>query len=439
MWVVPVLVVSAIVVLLVWRRKKARRAQDSLPRPPPSVPLASQTANAGRSAVIVGGGPGGLAVALGLKRVGWGKVIVLERKAEGEREGTGFAIAPNGVKALQLLGLSEKEFNCELLANATYDFLDERGNRFAVLKGPSFKERYGVGLMLLDRWQLLRVLTDACKAAGAELVSNATFESFQETQNSASVQCSDGRTFSGDLVVGADGVRSRVRRQMLGEQYDKKAVTYTGVTVWRGIVDRFTHSRFESAGGFITNAPGRSLFVATLSDAQRRFFSFSCLAEAGGKDYSHDEARASIVSMTKGWHEPCSSLISASGKLVRSDQYHWSDKTMPWCTGRIALAGDACHPMTPHAGQGCNQALEDAVALARALSDAATPVGSALQSYYNARRDRAFRVCQMSFQSSRLIHTSPGFPFRAMMTVLRIMFWMLDAETGMDWVYFHNP
>jgi 2-polyprenyl-6-methoxyphenol hydroxylase-like FAD-dependent oxidoreductase len=194
----------------------------------------------------------------------------------------------------------------------------------------------------------------------------------------------DGTSAEGALLVGADGLCSRVRKQLLADGPPR----YAGYTSWRGLVAADldpSDEAVESWGrgsrfGIVPVGGGRVYWYATAN------------AEPG----ADDQGRAALAERFAGFHPPVPSLIEATlpASIVRTD-IHDRPPARRWSHGPVTLLGDAAHPMTPNLGQGGCQAMEDAFVLAAALAEEATVAG-ALARYERERLRRANRIVSLS-------------------------------------------
>jgi 2-polyprenyl-6-methoxyphenol hydroxylase-like FAD-dependent oxidoreductase len=333
-----------------------------------------------RRALVVGGGIGGLAAAIALRRAGWAADVV-ERARELGEVGAGIALWANGLAALERLGLGERVRALAMPEGIAGIRLPD-GERLFDTASEALRARHGTLVVVLHRAELHGALLDAL---GRDRVrTGATCVGFAQDASGVTARFADGTTERAALLVGADGLHSVVRAQLHGDG----APRYAGYTSWRGVT-RIDAGRVVPAE---TWGRGARFGMTPLADGRVYWFATKD-APPGAR--SPDGERAELLRTFGGWHEPIRALIEATpdDAILRHDI---ADRPPlgRWGEGRVTLLGDAAHPMTPNLGQGACQALEDAVALGRALAAgyplAGGPdVARALRAYERARLPRA--------------------------------------------------
>ncbi|MFG2333985.1 FAD-dependent monooxygenase [Streptomyces sp. NPDC048604] len=343
----------------------------------------------GRTAVVVGGGIGGLAAAIGLRRVGW-DVTVVERASTLEDAGAGISLAANGLHALDELGVGEA---VRAASRGQYSggTRTPQGGWLARMDGSALEKAVGTPIMGIPRSTLHRLLRDSLPS-GSLLVGSEATSVEQTGPGTVQVGCGD-TVLNADLVVAADGIRSKVRSRLFP---DHPGPVYSGSTVLRAITEHAVDARadFELTWGrgaefghiafldgraewhAVLNLPAGTRFADPLDELHRRF---------------HD------------WHDPIPALLDATmpAAVLHHDVNELRTPLPSYAVGRIALLGDAAHAMTPNLGQGACQALEDAVTLAAALGAEST-VESALARYDAERRPRSQAVAQAARQAGSM-------------------------------------
>ncbi|MGW4094321.1 FAD-dependent monooxygenase [Nocardia sp. NPDC004750] len=297
--------------------------------------------------VIVGGGIGGLATAVAFLRQGL-RVEVLERGAEIAEVGAGLSLWPNALRALDVLGLGDA-VRARAVEEGAAGIRDRTGRWLTRIDAEKLRAAYGSPIML-HRADLVDILRSAIPAEALR-----TGVTVAEARVDGTVVHSAG-TSSGDVVVGADGIRSVVRRAVCGEIRPR----YGGYTAWRLVVT--PHQPVTDMGE--SWGRGERFGYAPLADSR-----VYCFATANMPAGTASGGLAELRARFGGWHEPIPALLAAAGdaEVLRHDLYDLPALKI-FVAGRIALVGDAAHAMMPNLGQGACQALEDAVVLARVVT-----------------------------------------------------------------------
>jgi 2-polyprenyl-6-methoxyphenol hydroxylase-like FAD-dependent oxidoreductase len=340
-------------------------------------------------ALIAGAGIGGLAAGIALRQAGL-EVRIFERSREMREIGAALMIWPNGTRALKALGV-------EVTATAIDSLLlcDWHGRRLLDAPVRAIAERHGSDVAVLHRADLQAALL---KSLGREVVNlGADVSGFAEAGDQVRVQLRDGADDAGDLLIGADGLRSVVRRQLLADGDP----VYLGVSIWRGMV---SSEGLALEPGHGINWVGRGSEFLAIHLAGKRIYWAAVTKEPRGEDAGPGGHKEDVLKRFGSWAEPIPALIGATepAAILRNDMYD-RPPSPRWSRGRVTLVGDAAHPMTPNQGQGACQALEDAVALGASPEDARDPA-RAFEIYEKRRMHRAYRAVAMSRQASRGVH-----------------------------------
>jgi 2-polyprenyl-6-methoxyphenol hydroxylase-like FAD-dependent oxidoreductase len=345
----------------------------------------------GTNAVIVGGGIGGLAAAIALRGVGV-EARVFERAPELTEVGAGLSLWPNGIAALDRIGLGA-QVRQRSVPDMDGALRSWRGRTVVATDGAALQRLLGDVSLIIHRADLLALLRDALPASS--LVTSATCTEFRDEGRSVTALFADGTRGRGDFLVGADGIHSTVRAGLFGAA----PPVYAGYTAWRAIT-AFEHSRLR-AGVSI----GRGCQFGQVPMADGRVYWFATENAPAGRPTPAAGERAALLELFGDWHDPIPDLVSATdaAAILHNDIFDRSPVER-WGSGRVTLLGDAAHAMTPNLGQGANQALQDAVALAAAVTDAAAgDLEPALRAYERVRLRRANAVVSASRQVGRVM------------------------------------
>lgn len=330
---------------------------------------------------MVGGGIGGLATALALSQRGW-RVEVLERSARFEEVGAGISLWPNALRALDALGQGDA-VRRQALVQEEAGIRNAAGDWLLRTDTGTLERRFGP-IVVLHRHALLRTLVAALP--GGALLPGVEVAGVEVRQGRPQVITDDGDVRGPDLVVGADGIRSTVRRSRWREARPPR---YAGYTAWRLIVPA---PATPPPVGEIWGR-GERVGVAPLPDGQLYLFA-TANRPAGARSRGGEAAELRRRFAT--WRPPVPQLLgSPSVGPVLCHDIEELPALRSFVSGPVVLVGDAAHAMTPNLGQGACQALEDAVTLAAVLETHAD-VEMGLAAYDALRVRRTRRVADRS-------------------------------------------
>ncbi|WP_298462552.1 FAD-dependent monooxygenase [uncultured Cellulomonas sp.] len=353
--------------------------------------MSSSGSGAGRRAVVVGAGIGGLAAALGLHQHGW-DVQVLERAPALTPVGAGIALAPNGLRALDALGLGAV-VRQRAAAQGAGGYRDPGGRWLLRQDLGAVTEALGDSFVVLRRPDLVSFLVDALPPGALRTGVEVRGVTVGDATRPAQVATGDG-DLEVDLVVAADGVHSRLRHALFPSH---PGTRYAGYVAWRLLprvsADVARHGQFETWGR------GRRFSALLMADDE--VYCWATVSKPAGRDVEDD--RAELLARFGDWHQPVPALIEATppDRILRHDVVELARPLPALHAGRVALVGDAGHALTPDLGQGGCLALEDAVELALLMGRQA-PVPEALAQYTRLRLPRVSQIAARSRQLARV-------------------------------------
>jgi salicylate hydroxylase len=352
--------------------------------------------------IIIGGGIGGLAAALGLLRRGI-DVEVYEQAPELKEIGAGIQISANGTRVLHALGLKDALARVQVVAAGKQIRLWSTGQTWKLFDlGEASVELYGSPYIFMHRGDLHTVLADAIRALKPDAIRlGCKCVALSQSDDAVEVRFENGQSARAPIAVGADGVQSRVRAILFGADRPE----FTGVVAWRGLipaervppgVSMTIGTNWVGPGGHVVHYPlraGKILnFVGLIERDDWRVESWT--VQGSPQEWSND---------FRDWHPDIHAVIREV-----EIPYKWALMARPpmqsWTQGRVTLVGDACHPMLPMLAQGAVMALEDGLVLARCIEMYRDDYRAALASYERVRRDRANKAVLGSLDNAKRFH-----------------------------------
>lgn len=354
---------------------------------------------------IIGAGIGGLTLSLALRRHGIASEIY-ERTEELREVGAAVALSANATRFYEgRLELGDR-FAKVWAEIPELIFRDGRsgeviGRHYG---GEEYRRRYGAPYAGVHRADLQAILSEAVGPDTLHLARTLT--DIDDSGTEAVLTFDDGSTAAADLVIGADGAHSTVRRLVLG--YDD--ALYSGCSGFRGIVDP-SHLRSLPDPEAIQfwMGPGGHLLHYPIGSGAHNFL----LVERGPAPWPYPAWTAPATDSERmkhfsGWHPAVTEMVEAAPVGDRWALFH-RPPLARWNHGRITLLGDAAHALVPHHGQGANQSIEDAIVLADQLA-AGTDLDAARAGYEDLRRDRTRRVQYASITTADVLHLPDDSP-----------------------------
>ena len=338
---------------------------------------------------IVGGGIGGLAAAIALRKLGR-TAVVFEQAPRFARVGADINLTPNAVRALDGLGvgaaLRETAARPTHRISRTWDTGAETSR---LEMSEAAERRYGSPQLTMHRADLMTALEGALPSDAVQLGRRVS--ALRPDGDRIAVEFADGDAAEVDLLVGADGIHSVVRAAMFGADQPE----FTGVVAYRAVVpaDRLDLPNLDAFTKWWGPNPATQIVTFPLNRG-RDVFVFATTPQDSWREESWT-APGDVVELRaayRDFHPEARALLDACDEVLKSALYV-RDPLPRWSAGRMTLLGDACHPMMPFMAQGAGMAIEDAVVLARALASVdPADAESALASYEAARLSRTSKV-----------------------------------------------
>jgi len=348
-------------------------------------------------AIVIGGGIAGPALSLFLER---GGIVpqIFEAYPEPSTIGGAFQIAPNGMRVMAALGLADRVTSAGAPSSA-FEFRNHDGRTI----GHIDLRRSGVGVTIL-RADFHRLLVEEAARHGVSIAYDKRLDSIEERGGEVVAHFDDGSTASGDVLLAADGVNSRVRALILPEHARARYTGMLGVGGFAGADAALPiDPRDRHQLNFVVG-PRLQFGYANLSAASPRWGWWCHLPQETElpsrqlQSITNDEMRARVFAAFRGWHPPVEALIGATDEIMRTAIY--DVPTLPaWHVGRVMLIGDAAHAMSPAGGQGASLALEDAMLLGQRLVRSSAPIEQLFADVETRLRPRAERIVAQAAQN----------------------------------------
>jgi 3-hydroxybenzoate 6-monooxygenase len=348
--------------------------------------------------VVVGGGIGGLSTALSVAKQGH-EVVVLER-GEFAEFGAGIQLAPNGIHALDQLGIDVRASAVHVDELRFMDGVTNEHVASVPVKG-EYEHRFRNPYLVVHRGDLYRLLLRACQDTSAiTLQTNTSVMSYKQDAATATAILKAGPHITGDALIGADGIHSTIRHQLVGDGPPR----ISGITVYRAIVP-MTSVPPKLRWPAVTWWTGPGCHFVHYPIAGGEYLNLAASDDNGAtKPISGVDVPASHVLARM------SALTGTARRLLElgREWKSWVLVDRPpvtnWTDGRVTLLGDAAHAMLHYAAQGACQALEDAVVLGALLDCTSAELGQRFEKYNAVRRDRTARIQRASVESIKLWH-----------------------------------
>jgi salicylate hydroxylase len=393
-----------------------------------------------RRAIIVGAGIAGLATAIALLQAGF-TIAIYERAHALDQFGAGLQLTPNATRVLARLGVLERVLSLASRPRAVVVLRGSDGVELTRMRLDDAERRWGAAYLVIHRADLQRALLDAVRSqSGVELTLGATVLDFADdgARISVGIACGLARTRDeADLLIGADGLRSHVRHQMGFGVQDQPQ--FAGRVAYRAVINADDADSLWMASNVVLRLGEKAHLVqypVRSGSMLNLVATVGSGSPTGGADHFDRQKRevadhSGLERAFSGWSREARLLTEGSVQWRAWPLYH-RPPISSFSRGRVALVGDAAHPMVPFLAQGAAQAIEDAGALGRIFAQA-QDIRAAVSMYSRNRVPRATRIQREALKLGRIYHMSGPAAFARDVTMRLLGTTALSQRY--DWLY----
>jgi salicylate hydroxylase len=382
--------------------------------------------------IIVGAGIGGLTAAAHLLKRGF-DVRVYEQASVLAEVGAGIQSSANAVKVLYDLGLKEK-LDAFAVRPQAFEFrrFDTAELMHRIPLGSTHERAFGAPYFHLHRADLHDLLAKTVDQMDPDCISlNAKAKHFEESANGVALHLLDGRVIHGDVLIGADGIKSVVRAQILGPT----PVSYTGDIAWRGLipVEKLPKDIMQTVSTVWCGPKKHAVMYYLRAGALMNFVGLVEHDQPEEESWTQKRPWEELKKDFEGWHPSIQTVIDA---IDHDACYRYALNNRPpvanWSTERATLLGDAAHPTLPYMASGAAMAIEDAAVIARCLEQC-SHVPQALQLFQSMRMERTSKVVLGSTQSRGLYRIEDVEQMRSAFKAQDL------TKSRAEWLYSYDP
>ncbi len=345
---------------------------------------------------IVGGGIGGLCLALAFKKLGI-PFHVYERVPELREVGAGIWLAPNALQVLNWLGVLDK---VQAMGNSIdrITLADAQLKPLSDIPQDSIRDHFGFSTVAIHRASLQKILFEAIPKEAKTL--GKALDQFQDTGNEVSLHFDDGTQHIGDYLIGADGIHSAVRQQL----FPSRRVRHSGQLCWRGIASLNLPENFRQRGMELW---GDRIRFGVSQVAENQVYWFAVSEQSASLPQDPILRKTALQERYQSFHPLVGQVLDATPpKQIMENAILDLAPQGVWYQGRVCLMGDAAHATTPNMGQGGAQAIEDAYFLRQILKK--HPVEAGFTIFAKRRRAKVQFVVKQSWNTGKLAHWKKG-------------------------------
>jgi salicylate hydroxylase len=385
-------------------------------------------------ALIVGAGISGLSVAIALAKKGW-TVNIIEKSHEIRGLGAGIQVSPNGLKILDDLGVTKYIENSLFEPDNLELRLGQSGKKIFSIP---FKEialkRWGARYINVHRDNLIMGFLSAIKNfKNIKILTNETVVSYDIREEFIILNLGSGEKISGDLVIGADGLNSTIRMQMLYKDHP----TYTGYMAWRCLapMDKLGDTQLK-LNSCVWVGKNKHAVTTVIDGGKTINFVGVVLRDIPVEEsWNAPGTKIKLLQDFEGWHPFLKEIIQNSKSIFQGGLYE-REPIKTWTNNKVVLLGDSAHPMLPSMAQGASQALEDSACLASFLTSK-EDISRALNRFFEFRIRRVSKIQKRSRKNLKLFHLSNIVKRSLFFGILSLLskVYPESLHKGQDWVY----
>lgn len=382
--------------------------------------------------IVVGAGIGGLTAAAQLLKRGF-FLRVYEQASVLAEVGAGIQSSANAVKVLYDLGLKD-ELDVFAVRPQAFEYrrFDTAELMHRIPLGQSHEEAFGAPYFHLHRADLHELLAKTVRHMDPHCIElNAKAVSYEESDQGVTLKMADGRLIEGDVLIGADGIKSAIRAQILGQT----TVSYTGDVAWRGLIaiEKLPKDIMETVSTVWCGPKKHAVMYYLRAGALMNFVGLVEHDQPEEESWTQKRPWKELKRDYEGWHPMIQTVIDAMDKEAC---YRYALNNRPpvtnWSTQRATLLGDSAHPTLPYMASGAAMAIEDAAVIARCLEQSSS-VTDALQLFQRNRIERTSKIVIGSTQSRGLYRIED-------LDAMKKAFADQDlTKSRAEWLYSYDP
>lgn len=352
--------------------------------------------------IVVGGGVAGLAAAIMLRSIGVA-VDVYEQSDAIREIGAGIMLTPNAVRILDRMGLDE-EIRGRACAATAHAFLRWKDGARIIWDeySPEFAARFGSASLSIHRGELVGILGRALPPEHVHL--GHRFVGASQDDREVAVRFDNGEVAVGSMLLGADGIKSSVAAQ-LGIPTAPRS---SGLAAYRGLLPSEVVANLDIEPAWTaTIGPGGHFVHYYVSTGELLNFVAIVPSDAGEESWTTEGDVRDARAFYSGWHDQVEGILARVERVTLWGLFDRPART-EWGMGRVALIGDAAHPMLPTFAQGAAQSFEDGAVLARLVDSGSMDIPEILRAYTGIRLPRVRKIQDLAKRNSELFHLPDG-------------------------------